>query len=166
MRTLMIVCVFCALLFSCAPKTQVVINVDQAIGTVNTFFRNIMQHQYQRAYDTAMSPGIKFNPASSLEQFSADWDAIFDKYGPLRRVVFNAYQPVAGRRVIQLYYTVEHEKVVDPIVYHFVLEQNRQGAITIFMIDIGNEKPYPPHVKTPAEKQTKDTLIEILPEAR
>lgn len=165
MTKLLPLVMLCFLASACGTSRPVVkLDENAAIDMTNAFIKALMQGDYQNAYDQYMSPGIKFNPNSTLEQFSADWVAIVDKYGVLRKAVFDAYQSVPGKRVLQLYYQVTQEKVAAPIVYHFVLEQDKKGKFTIFIVDIGNEKTYPPNAKVPVEKKRKEEVIEVLPD--
>jgi hypothetical protein len=154
----------CFLISSCSTSKPVKLDENTAIATTNAFLKAVMQGEYQSAYDQHMSPGIKFNPNSNLEHFIADWNAIVEKYGVLQKAVFDAYQIVPGKRVMQLYYLVTQEKVEVPIVYHFVLEQDKTGKFTIFILDIGNEKTYPENSNVRVEKRTKEEVIEVLPE--
>jgi len=164
MKKVFFLVMLCFLLSGCASKEEVLLDENQAISTANAFLQEIMNKNFKLAYDNYMSPGIKFNPNSTLDQFTADWQAIIEKYGSLQKATFDAYQLVPGKRVIQLYYNIVQEKVKKPIVYHLVLEQDRQGKFTIFLIDIGNEKVYPPNATEPAAKIKKEEIIEVIPE--
>ncbi len=148
------------LLAGCAAEKKT-LDENQAIKAGNGFLKLIMLGEYQAAYDKYMSSSIKFDTRSNLEQFTADWQTIAEEYGKQTKAVFEAYQLVPGKRVIQLYYTVSHEKSGD-ITYHLVLEQGRDGAFTLFLVDIGNEVKYP-STGQPTEKLKKDETIEIAP---
>lgn len=143
---------FGILLAACAqPKPAVVMNEDQAIAAANDFLRAVMRRDYAAAY-ARISPGVKYAPQMRFEQFAADWDAIQEKYGALQKAVFTAYQPVPGRRVMQLYYEVSHRR---PIAYHLLVEADAAGRYTIFLVDIGNAQTYPPQAvatMTPLKK--------------
>ncbi|MBN1595565.1 hypothetical protein JW933_06530 [candidate division FCPU426 bacterium] len=158
------VCVVCLLIGGCRPQADIAIDENTAIGMADAFLKAVMQGEYQKAYDEYMSPGLKFNPNSTPEQFTADWEAIVEKYGAVKKAVFDAYQIVPGKRVLQLYYLVTHAQVAAPVVYHLVLEQNQAGKFTIFIIDIGNEQKYPPGFAGEMEKKKKDQHLEVLPE--
>jgi len=157
-RWVVIIALICA---GCgAPKTA---TVDPAgyIGAGNALLQGIMQGQFQAVYEQWISPGAKFNPKFSLPQFTADWQAIFEKYGPITRAELMAYQPVPGRRVTQLYYQVSHEKA-GTMEYHLVAESDKAGHATVFLLDIGNAQVYPP-VGEPGEKKAPGQKIEVLP---
>lgn len=160
MKKVVMSIVLALLIAGCAAEEQG-LDENQAIATGNSFLKVILQGAYPAAYDQYMSVGLKFDPRSSLEQFVADWQTIAEEFGKPEKAVFDAYQLVPGKRVLQLYYTVTHQKSGE-ITYHLVMEQAREGKFTIFLVDVGNEVTYPP-AGPPAEKLKKSETIEILP---
>jgi len=150
-------------LAGCAVRAPApALDPEQAVAAANEFFAAVLQGAYGRAYDHSMSPAIKISPQASRAQFLADWEAVVEQYGAPRRAVFEAYQLVPGKRVVQVYYHVTHARA-GVVVYHVVLEQSPKGRFTVFLVDIGNAQAYPPGAAVPAEKQTLDRVIEITP---
>jgi len=47
------------------------------------------------------------------------------------------------------------------VVYHLLLEADRQGKYALFILDIGNAQAYPPNAAAPAEKLKKAEVIEV-----
>jgi len=163
MRKSILVFACCCLIMVGCSKKEYVQDENLAIDISGKFIKAIMTNQYQEAYDAYLSPGIKFGPKATLDYFKADWDAIIDKYGQLNKATFDGWQTVSGKRALQVYYLVKHENVEEPVNYHFVLEGYKKTGYTIFLIDIGNEQKYPPHLATAPEIQKKEEIIEILP---
>jgi hypothetical protein len=150
----------CLFLAACAqPKQALVMDENQAIAVANGFLKAVIHGDYQTAY-TFISPGLKFNPQMRFEQFAADWDAIKSKYGPIRKAVLDTYQPVPGRRVLQLYYQV-YQPAPTPIVYHLLAEADRAGRYTLYLIDIGNAQPFPPGAAPTVTPLKKAEPIEV-----
>jgi hypothetical protein len=146
----------------CGPSKPVAVDPSDFITAGNLFLKGIMQGQIQPTYEKLVSPGVKYSPQFSLPQFTADWQAIVEKYGALKKAELTEYQVVPGRKVVQLYYQVTHEKA-GTVAYHLVAEMDPQGRrCTVFFIDIGNAKPYPP-VGLPGEKKAPAQKIEVMP---
>jgi hypothetical protein len=125
-----------------APKKQITADPAVFVTVGNSFLQTLMHGQYQSAYDRFISPGAKYNPGFSLQQFIADWQAITEKYGPIKKAVIAQTQAVPGRKIVQLYYQVTHEKAGETE-YHLVGEMDPAGRCTFFLIDLGNVEKYP-----------------------
>ncbi len=125
-----------------APKKTLPVDPAKFVAVGDAFLQTLMRGQYQSAYDQYISPGAKYNPKFSLQQFSADWQAIMEKYGAIKKAVITSTQVVPGKRVVQLYYQVTHEKAGE-IEYHLVGEMDPTGRCTFFLIDLGNVEKYP-----------------------
>lgn len=160
-RSLIVTC-FLLLMLSCTQSGYVQ-DEQMAIEVANKFIKAIMQQSYQEAYDQYLSAGIKFGPKSTIDYFKADWEAIRNKFGVIQKATFSAWQPVPGKRAIQLYYDVSHKNVKEKVVYHIVLEGYQKRGYTIFLVDIGNEQRYPANATNLPPKQTIEKKIEILP---
>jgi hypothetical protein len=153
--------IFCLLLAACVqPKPAIVMDENRAIAAANGFLKAVMQSDYHAAY-AFISPGLKYNPQMRFEQFTADWDAIQSKYGPIRKAVLDTYQPVPGRRVMQLYYQVFQNSRA-PIVYHLLVEADSADKYTLFLIDIGNAQPFPPGAAPTVTPLKKAEVIEVV----
>ncbi len=162
MKKWLSLCILGFLALGCAQRQPFTHDEDAAIAAGNAFFKALMDKNFQTAYEQYLSPGIKFGPQGSLEQFTADMQAVTDQFGPIEKAVFDAYQLVPGRKVIQLYYTVKHAKAGD-VVYHLVTEAVNPENYTIFLIDIGNQAKYPENATTEEPKQKKAETIEVVP---
>lgn len=129
-------------LAGCQAPKPVPVNPALFITAGNMFLKGIMQGKIQETYEQWVSPGAKFSPRFSLQQFTADWQAIVEKYGALKKARLTAYQIVPGRQVVQLYYQVMQAKA-GGVEYHLVAEADPRGRCTVFFIDIGNAQIYP-----------------------
>lgn len=154
------------LLFLCGcsptstPKTFT-LDENQAIAAANGFLQAIMAQDWTQAY-TFISPGAKFTKQMKFEQFSADLEAIRGKFGPIQKATFDAYQLVPGKRVIQLYYQVKHQKA-DVLTYHLLVEVDPLGHYTLFLVDVGDGQPYPSSNGPQSEKLKKAEPIVLVP---
>jgi hypothetical protein len=143
-----------------APKPAPV-NPALYITAGNMFLKGVMQGRLNETYAQWVSPGVKLSRSFSLEQFTADWQAIEGKYGVLRKARLTAYQIVPGRKVVQLYYQVTQGKAAS-VEYHLVAEAGPGGRCTIFFIDIGNAQPYPA-AGNPGEKVALPQPLDVAP---
>lgn len=158
--------VMLALVFSgcSAPAKPPKVDPAPFITTGNAFLKTLMQGKYQEAYVKYISPSAKFMPQFSQQQFTADWQAIVEKYGILKKAVLKQYQVFPNHAVVQLYYAVTQEKGGKnfDITYHLVAESDPQGRCTVFLIDVGNVQAYPAGGQG-GEKKTPEQAVEILP---
>ncbi|NTV51581.1 MAG: hypothetical protein HGA76_01005 [Candidatus Firestonebacteria bacterium] len=148
-------------LIACSAPKPAPLNPALYITAGNLFLKGIMQGRIQATYEQWVSPGAKFNPGFSLPQFTADWQAIAEKYGALQKAELTAYQIVPGRKVVQLYYRVTHARA-GMVEYHLVTETDARGRCTVFLIDVGNAQSYPAGGLA-GEKVTLSKSLEVTP---
>lgn len=162
MRTPAVFLVLLLVISACTTTTYVQ-DENKARESGDAFLKAIMDQDYKTAYDTYLSPGLKFGTQGQFSYFLADWQAIIEKFGKIDKAVLQAWQPAPGKHALQLYYQVVHEKVKEPVTYHLVLEGDQTHGYTVFIVDIGNVQPYPPQVHPLPEKIAVENSQEIKP---
>lgn len=148
-------------LAACQAPKPVSLNPAPYMTAGNMFLKGIMQGQIQGTYAQWVSPGAKNSPRFSLAQFTADWQAIIEKYGPIQSARLNYYQIVPGRKIVQLYYSALQGKG-GPVEYHLVTESDARGRCTVFLIDIGNAQVFP-QGGNPGKKVALPQPLEVTP---
>ena len=144
MRHRLVAGVIGLMVLGCAQQ-ETGLEPGQAVEAMNGFLVALMEGDYRTAYDTHLSPGIKFGAQGTYEQFAADMAAVQEKFGPITSARLKGYRRVPGKRVYEVFYEVDHE-TSGAIPYHLVVEQPRpELPFTVFLVDIGNEQPYPAH---------------------
>jgi len=132
---------------------------EKAIDSCNHFLKSIIKEEYSSAYSYTADC---FKKEFSFGQFELDLENSKKVRGAIRKAVFDSYQIVLHQRAIQLYYFVDHKEAGD-VLYHFVLEGDRESGYRIFFVDIGNQVKYPSGVVYINEprKQKLDKRIEV-----
>lgn len=142
-----------------AASKPAALDENFAIAAANGFLKQVIRGDYAAAYQF-VSPGAKFTFQMRFEQFSADLAAIREKFGPIQKAEFEGYRPVAGRRVLQLYYRVRHAKAGE-MLYHLLLEAGVKNNFTLFLLDVGDSQPFPDARATPAPMLKKSEAIVV-----
>jgi len=108
------------ILLGACHKQMVPQNEDMAIGIANLFLKELAHGNYVEVYKTYMDDSIKQESRNSLEGLEDYYSELQERYGPMSKAVFDAFQGVPGENALQLFYNITHEKK-GVIVYHLVL---------------------------------------------
>jgi len=116
---------------------------EKAVDACNIFLKAVIKEDYETAYGY-ISNSLKKD--LTFEKFEINLKNSRKYRGVFSKAVFDSYLPVPAKRAIQLYYYVDHKDAGD-VLYHFVLEGDKEIGYKIGFVDIGNQVKSPSKMK-------------------
>jgi len=124
-----------------------------AISSANKTICLLLKEEYEKAYLDA-HPELQKNGPCELFKAAMD-SSLFRFEGGVKKIEFDYFLPVQGKRAIELFYQTSYNNPEKELVLHLALLGDRKEGYKVCLIDFGNAIKFRPNVKVINQQKQK-----------